>query len=419
MSPIVLLTALLALAAGLAVGVLLGERWATRTVGSAHDIALDSAAQTLARTAESVIGPVEAGLRQLAGRVEQLQHDGVRWEARLTQQVDDVRRGGEQLRAETASLVGALRRPQVRGRWGELQLRRSLEIAGLTRHCAFDEQVPTGGTATPGPADSTGSEAGLRPDVVVTLPGERCVVIDSKVPLDAFLSAQEAATDDEREGHLRRHAAQVRRHMEQLAAKQYWRRVGRSATFVVMFVPAESLFAQALDTDPALLDDAATRRVMIATPTTLIAMLRTIEASWAQQSVAANAAEIHAVATELYERLCVAGRHLDRVGRSLTGAVRSYNELVGSLETRVFVTARRLHELDVGSAEPPTAEPGVDGVRPLAAAELTADAAGEQPVVAGAPGRETWTGSGDRRGSAAHRAGGTSLDEPERARRRS
>lgn len=389
--------ALLALGVGLALGVLLGERWGGR---------LPLAGQS---TPDLLVAPVEAGLQELAERLERLQHDGVRFEARLSEQVEGMRRGNERLTSETAALVEALRRPQVRGRWGELQLRRSLELAGLTRHCAFEEQVAHAG----GP-DGPGS----RPDVVVTLPGNRCVVIDAKVPLDAFLSAQQARSEDEREGHLRRHASQLRRHVEQLASKQYWRQFEQAPSFVVLFVPGEALFAQALDTDPGLLDDAAAKRVMIATPTTLIAMLRTIDASWSQQSVAANAQAIHAAATEVYDRLCVAGRHLDRVGRSLTGAVRSYNELVGSLETRVLVSARRLHDLDTGQDELPLVEPISDAVRPLTAPELTVDADVGLEVVSGAPGRETWTGPDERRGNAADAVPSPSLKAPERAGRR-
>ena len=214
-----------------------------------------------------------------------------------------MRTTGAELRAETQTLAEALRRPQVRGHWGEMQLRRSLELAGLTRHCTFDEQVST--------ESSTGVQ---RPDAVVSMAGGKVIVIDSKAPLDAFLSAGTARSADERLGHLRRHAAQVRQHVDALASKAYWRQFARSPEFVVMFLPGEAIFAQALDTDPGLIDDAARKGVMLATPTTLIAMLKTIGYAWTQESVADNAREIHRTATEVYDRLSVASRHLDKVG---------------------------------------------------------------------------------------------------------
>jgi DNA recombination protein RmuC len=382
--------AVLAAAAGLSMGVLLGQRDATRRYGdlraelralSASAVA-DSSERVFAmadagfRATETVVGPVQQTLAALATQLAGLERNEASWQAQLKQQVESVRTTGAELRVETRSLADALRRPQVRGQWGEMQLRRSLELAGLTRHCTFEEQV------------STDSDVGvLRPDVVVSMVGERLVVIDSKTPLDAFLSAGNARSDAERLGHLRRHAAQVRQHMESLAAKAYWRQFDRTPEFVVMFLPGEAIFAQALDTDPGLIEDAARRGVLLATPTTLIAMLKTIGYAWTQESVAENAREIHRTATEVYDRLAVASRHIDKVGRSLSAAVSSYNSFVGSLETRVFVSARRLHDLDVGS-EPPI-PPGSlsEGPRPLTAPELVADM--DHPVaIAGPPSQE-------------------------------
>ena len=384
--------AVLAAAAGLSVGVLLGQRDATRRYGdlraelralSASAVA-DSSERVFAmadasfRATETVVGPVQQTLAALATQLAGLERNEASWQAQLKQQVESVRTTGAELRVETRSLTDALRRPQVRGQWGEMQLRRSLELAGLTRHCTFEEQV------------STDSDVGvLRPDAVVSMVGDRLVVIDSKTPLDAFLSAGNARSDAQRLGHLRRHAAQVRQHMESLAAKAYWRQFDRTPEFVVMFLPGEAIFAQALDTDPGLIEDAARRGVMLATPTTLIAMLKTIGYAWTQESVAENAREIHRAATEVYDRLTVASRHIDKVGRSLAAAVSSYNSFVGSLETRVFVSARRLHALDVGS-EPPI-PPGSlsEGPRPLSAPELVADM--DHPVaIAGPPGQEQW-----------------------------
>ena len=384
--------ALLAAAAGLSLGVLIGQLLATRRQAdlrtelralSASAVA-DSSQQVFAmadasfKATETVVAPVQQSLTALAARLESLERHGESWQAQLREQVQSVRLGGDELRAQTRALADALRRPQVRGHWGEMQLRRSLELAGLTRHCTFEEQV------------SVDSPAGqLRPDVVVTMAGGRAIVIDSKTPLDAFLSAGAAASTEEQLGHLRRHAGHVRHHMESLAAKSYWKQFESSPEFVVMFLPGEAIFAQALDSDPGLIDDAARRNVMIATPTTLIAMLKTIGYAWSQEAVADNAREIHRSSTELYDRLCTAGAHLDKVGRSLAGAVSSYNSYVGSLETRVLVSARRLHDLGVGCEEAPAAHPLDEGPRPISAPELVAEAE-ERTVIAGPPGQEQW-----------------------------
>ncbi len=384
--------ALLAGAAGLAVGVLVGQRQASARYGDLRgelaslsaSAAADSSERVFAmadasfKATEGVVGPVKESLVTLAERLETLERHGASWQAQLKQQVELVRMSGEELRSQTRSLADALRRPQVRGHWGEMQLRRSLELAGLSERCTFEEQVTT-----------TTSSGVLRPDVVVSMTGGKRVVIDSKTPLDAFLSAGTADDVAEQLEHLRRHADQVRHHMESLAAKAYWQQFEETPEFVVMFLPGEAIFAQALQTDPALLDDAARRKVMIATPTTLIAMLKTIGYAWSQESVAENAREIHRAATELYDRLSTAGSHLDKVGRSLSTAVGAYNSLVGSLETRVLVSARRLHELEVG-AEP--LDPIItlsQGTRPLSAPELLVGD-DERVMIAGRPGNEQW-----------------------------
>lgn len=387
-----LLIAVLAAVAGLAVGVLLGQLHASTRyddlraeLGSlSAAAAADSSERVFAmadasfKATEGVVAPVKDSLDRLADRLRTLERQEASWQAQLTQQVDLVRLSGEDLRHQTRSLTDALRRPQVRGHWGEMQLRRSLELAGLSERCTFEEQVST-----------DGSSGVLRPDVVVSMAGGKVLVIDSKTPLDAFLSAGSTHDPAEQTEHLRRHSAQVRRHMESLAAKAYWRQFDAAPEFVVMFLPREAIFAQALQADPGLIDDAARRRVMIATPTTLIAMLKTIGYAWTQESVADNAREIHQVATQLYERLSTAGSHLDRVGRSLSTAVGAYNSLVGSLETRVLVSARRLHELDVGAEPPAPITTLGEGPRPLSAPELVADP-DDHVVVAGPPGQEQW-----------------------------
>jgi DNA recombination protein RmuC len=214
---------------------------------------------------------------------------------------------------------------------------------------------------------------------VVHLAGDKQVVVDAKVPLDAFLDATTAETDEDRATHLTRHARQLRQHVDSLAAKAYWRALAATPEFVVMFVPAEAFLSAALEADPTLLEYAAERSVVLATPTTLIALLRTVSYAWTQQTLADKTREIHELGRDLHERLTTMGGHLDRLGRSLTAAVSAYNRAVGSLETRVLVTARRFGELGVPTDELATPTPVVDAPRPLTSAELLESVAEARP----------------------------------------
>jgi DNA recombination protein RmuC len=326
---------------------------------------------------EQVVQPVRESLERLNDRLVDLERARSSWQAQLRQQVESVQQTGDGLRQETRALAEALRRPQVRGSWGELQLRRSLELAGLADRSTFAEQV-----------HRSTDDGVLRPDVVIALTGGKQVVVDAKVPLDAFLTATHASDPVGRGEALRQHVRQVRGHVDALGAKAYWRQFEATPEFVVMFLPAEAIFAQALETDPGLIEYAARKQVMLATPTTLIAMLRTIAFAWDQESVAHNAAEVHQLGRELYERLSTVAGHLDALGRSISGSVTAYNKTVGSLESRVLVSARRFRDLRVSSDA--LAPPGsLDQVpRPLTAPELVAPP--EEPVVEGAPGREQW-----------------------------
>jgi DNA recombination protein RmuC len=340
-------TTVLVLALGLVVGLALG--WAYGVLHARRG--LDPARQQLdgARRAELEIraadqAVVRESLERLHDQVRALDTSRVAWEAQLAQQVSDVRASAEGLRRETSALATALRRPQVRGRWGELHLRRAVELAGLVARCDFDEQVTT---------DS--DEGQLRPDLVVRLAGGRQIVVDAKVPLEGFLDAVECPDEqgDERAAHLARHARHVRQHVDQLSAKAYWRALGGTPEFVVMFVPGEAFLSAALESDPGLLEYAAARKVVPASPTTLIALLRTVAHGWTEQAVSDQAREIHRIGRELHERLCTMAGHLDKVGRSLQGAVTSYNAAVGSLESRVLVSSRRFTELEVVDEEVP------------------------------------------------------------------
>jgi DNA recombination protein RmuC len=309
------------------------------------------------------LGKVELQLREIEKERAGAQQS-------LTQQIEFVRRTGEDLRQETASLVSALRKPQARGRWGELQLRRCVELAGMTDRCDFTEQTSV-----------TTADGVLRPDLVVRLVGGKSIVIDSKVTLAAYLEAYEAEDDVTREQRLAAHARHLRQHVEQLAAKSYWSSFTPSPEFVILFVPGDAFLAAALDRDPALIDDAFGKRVHIASPTTLISVLRAVAYAWQQDALAENAQEVFSLGRELYKRLGILGDHMDRLGRSLTGAVKAYNGTVGSLEKNVLVTARKLNALEV--VDNPLAEPTPveEPVRTLGATELVTAAEDGRAVV--------------------------------------
>ena len=311
---------------------------------------------------------IRDGLDRLHDRMRELEHQRVSWQSTLHQQVDEVRHSTDTLRRETTALASALRKPHVRGQWGELHLRRSVELAGMVEHCDFSEQVHL-----------TGADGAQRPDVVVHLAGGKSVVVDAKVPLAAYLDALATDDPDEQQAHLAQHARQVRSHIEKLSAKTYWRALDESPEFVVLFMPAESFLSAALDAEPALLEHAAGRNVVLATPTTLIALLRTIAYGWTTETLAERTREIHELGRELYDRLGTVGRHLDKLGRSLKGSIDAYNSAVGSLETRVFVTAR--HFADVADLDQPLPgpRPVEEAPRALTAAELLEAVADERP----------------------------------------
>jgi DNA recombination protein RmuC len=371
---------LFALLAGVLIGAVLGYLVARNHLGTAAATAEERArsaqerAALLERTAaektalaegqlsqrfdvETLVGP----MRETLARVEQQLRDSdiarARSHAELTQQVEFTRHGAEQLREQTQALVTALRRPEARGRWGELQLRRVVELAGMAAHVDFDEQVVTEGGAR-------------RPDMVVRLAGGKNVVVDSKVSLAAYLEAASAADESEREARISAHARHLRTHVDQLASKAYWSSLPETPEFVIMFVPGEAFLAPALEHDQGLLEYALARRVHLATPTTLVSMLRTVQYAWQQQALSENAREVFELGRELYARLSGLGRHLDKVGKSLTTAVGAYNLAVGTMESRVLVSARRLASLGVVDGELPGPAPVLETARPLSAPEL-------------------------------------------------
>ena len=319
----------------------------------------------------------EAGapLTETLGKVElqlrQIEKDRAGAQLALERQIEFVRRTGEDLKQETASLVSALRKPQARGRWGELQLRKCVEVAGMLDNCDFTEQT------TVSTVDGT-----LRPDMVIRLIGGKNIVVDSKVTLAAYLEAHDATDDDTREARLSAHSRHLRTHIDQLAAKSYWSQFSPAPEFVVLFVPGEAFLAPALDRDTGLLEYAFGKRVHIATPTTLISVLRTCAYAWQQDALAQNAREVFDLGRELYQRIGKLGVKVETLGKRLGSAVGAYNETVASLESRVLPQARKLKELKVVEDDLVAPRPIEEAVRPIAATELVAAADEDRHVVA-------------------------------------
>ncbi|GAA3448295.1 DNA recombination protein RmuC [Dactylosporangium matsuzakiense] len=332
-----------------------------RLEASLRSLTLEARGQTQDAVADAVT-PLQEALLRYERRVNELERDRVGAYESLREQVRAMHEVSGELRTETKRLVSALRAPTVRGRWGEQQLRRIVEAAGMLEHCDFDEQV------------SAATDNGVvRPDLIIRLHGGRQVVVDAKAPLEAYLTALESPDEQSRTARLTQHAKHVRAHVEALSAKTYWTAFEPTPEFVVMFVPADTFLDAALQHDSGLLDHAFARNVILATPSTLVALLRTVAYAWRQDSLTTNALAVHQTGRELYARLSTMGDHLSKVGTSLATAVTSYNRAVGSLEARVLVTARKLAELGV-SGDELAVPPQVEGApRQLQAPELVDD----------------------------------------------
>jgi DNA recombination protein RmuC len=316
---------------------------------------------------EALLGPITQSLHRLDGQLRTVEKEREAAYAGLREQVGAMHRTSERLHIETRQLVTALRAPQIRGRWGELQLERIVELAGMVEHCDFSRQV----SATDGSGDD---DAIVRPDLVVHLAGGKQIVLDAKVPFGAYLEAVEATDPDRRSDRLSAHARHLRAHVDSLAHKSYWQRFDTTPEFVVLFVPGDPFLEAALQVDPALLEYAFGRNIVISTPTTLIALLRTVAYTWRQEALASNAARVHELGRELHSRLATMGGHVARLGKQLGGAVDAYNRTVSSLESRVLVTARRFSELDVVTEQLDTPEQVERSPRTVQAVELVASA---------------------------------------------
>jgi DNA recombination protein RmuC len=310
---------------------------------------------------DGLVKPLADSLKTVGDRIQDLEKARSAAYAGITEQMKSMATTQSQLQGETANLVKALRKPDVRGRWGEIQLHRVVEIAGMLSHCDFVEQ------------ETTSTEKGnLRPDMIVRLPGKKTIVVDSKAPLAAYLDSLEAQDDEKRTALLADHARQIRTHLIKLGDKSYFEHLESTPEFVVLFLPGESFFSAALSADPSLIEFGVDQRVILATPTTLIALLKTVAYGWRQEQIAANATEISRLGRDLYERVRTVVEHLARLRKNLDGSVDAYNDLVGSMEKRFLPQARRFKELGACTgAEIETAEIVDKTTRAVQADELS------------------------------------------------
>jgi DNA recombination protein RmuC len=323
--------------------------------GAQRDLALRQ------KEVKQIVEPVKESLEKYDRQVQEMERSRQKAYGGLSQQVESLMTTQQQLQKETANLVTALRTPQVRGRWGEITLRRVAELAGMLRYCDFFEQ------------ETKDTEEGrLRPDMIVKLPNEKQIVVDSKVPLLAYLEAVEAQTEEERTNKLILHSKQIQTHMNKLSQKIYWEQFHPTPEFVVLFIPGENFFSSALEYNPGLIEEGVSKGVILATPTTLISLLKAVAFGWRQEIMTENAAAISKLGRELYERINTMAEHLQNLGKNIEKCVLTYNQVVGSFERRVLASARRFSDMGItkkDGAEIPYVAPAEKTTRQISLAE--------------------------------------------------
>lgn len=310
---------------------------AKETFGKTHEMGKGEL-EKRQKAFETLVAPVKESLAKMDEKMATLDKERKSQHAALLKQIEVMSLAEKDLKKETASLVKALSNPVARGRWGEVQLKRCVELSGMLNHCDFFEQNT-----------AYGEEGRLRPDLIIKLPGNKQIILDAKTPLDAYLLAQDAECPNERHKKLVEHAQRLKAHIQELGKKAYWEHFTPTPEFVILFLPSEAFFSAALEVDPTLIERGAESNVILATPTTLIGLLKAVAFGWKQELMSEHAEHISRVGKELYKRIADMKHHWDRLGKSLSTAVESYNKSVGSLETRVLVSARKLNELGAGS----------------------------------------------------------------------
>lgn len=326
---------------------------------------------------ENLVKPIRESLERSQQQISELEKSRSEAYGSIKSQLETMQVNQQSLTQETRNLVNALRRPEVRGRWGEITLRRLVELAGMVEHCDFQEQVHT-----------TEDDKIIRPDMIVSMPGERTLVVDVKTPLNAYLEAIEAKDDEQRQAALKRHARNVQTHIRQLARKSYWKQFAKSPDFVILFIPGDQFLSAALNEDPDLIETALSQQIILATPTSFVALLKAVAYGWRQLTLTENAEEIRRLAEDLYGRLNTFVGHMNKMGRQLHSSVEHYNRAVGSLERKVLPGARKFSELGIS----PKKE--IEQLEPLESlprtiVEASTDETADTPTPAIKPGDKT------------------------------
>lgn len=328
-------------------------RLARESLGQFH-IKAEGELEKREQAVENLVKPIREALEKTEKQVQRMENDRQHAHGALSKHLETMAESHRLLQTETRNLVQALRRPEVRGQWGELTLKRLAELAGMVEHCDFREQ------------ESVQTDHGqLRPDMVVRMPGKRAIIVDAKTPLDAYLSAVECVDDNKRKQHLEQHARNVRARIRELSSKAYWQQFRHSPDFVVLFIPGDQFLSAALDLDHALIEDALSQNVILATPTSFVALLRAVAYGWRQETLTENAEVIRELGQDLYSRLATFAEHLSRLGRSLDNSVDAFNKAIGSYDSRILPGAKRFTELGVNAMkEPPELTPVRRTTRP-------------------------------------------------------